>query len=181
MKGGAVFSPSLSFGLGLLSPGEARFFQNGHFLRSSCWLLLRLLPLSSFPFRWSFKNGGRFDPDSYGVFALPWVPVHMKACVCLSRVESLFPPVPWNSFTQAPVALNTKGSGAPCSQCQIPGMRTWHGAQNSHSMCKLLQYGYFSVCGPPTCWVWGCLYCIIVPPSNSMWPPLCLLEYNLFW
>ena len=32
---------------------------------------------------------GRSDQDSYGVFALPWDPAHMKACVCLSRVESL--------------------------------------------------------------------------------------------
>ena len=35
----------------------------------------------------------RSDPDSYGVSALPQDQVHMKACVHLSRVESLFPPV----------------------------------------------------------------------------------------
>jgi len=29
----------------------------------------------------------RFDPDSYGDFALPWNPVHVKVCVCLLRMR----------------------------------------------------------------------------------------------
>ena len=38
------------------------------------------------------RTAGRSDPDSYGVSALSWHPVHMKHCVCLSGVESSFPP-----------------------------------------------------------------------------------------
>ena len=35
----------------------------------------------------------RSSPGSYGVTALPWVPVHVKLCVHPPRVESLCPPV----------------------------------------------------------------------------------------
>ena len=41
----------------------------------------------------------RFDPDSHGDFALPWVPVHVKFCVHLLRMGSLSPPVLWSSCT----------------------------------------------------------------------------------
>ena len=41
----------------------------------------------------------RFDPDSYGAFASPWDPVHVKVCVRLLRMGSLFPPVLWSSCT----------------------------------------------------------------------------------
>ena len=49
----------------------------------------------------------RSDPDSYGASALPWDPVHTKACVFLSRVEFLFP---------NPVALLSIVSGSPQHQ-----------------------------------------------------------------
>ena len=62
-----------------------------------------------------------FDPDSYGVSSLPWDPVHMKTCVHLSRMESLFPPVLWSSCTQTLLALNTKCCRGSSSQYQIPG------------------------------------------------------------
>ena len=61
-----------------------------------------------------------FDPDSYGVFALPLHPVHVKVCVCLLRMGSRFPPVLWNSCTQAPLAFNARCSRGSFSQCQIP-------------------------------------------------------------
>ena len=35
------------------------------------------------------QPAGRSDPDSYGVPALPWGPVHMKSCVCPPRVQLL--------------------------------------------------------------------------------------------
>ena len=53
------------------------------------------------------RTAVRFDPDSCGDVALPWDPVHMKACVCLSRIGSPFPPVLWSSCAQAPLAYNT--------------------------------------------------------------------------
>jgi len=64
------------------------------------------------------RTAVRFDPDSYGDFALPWDPVHVKVCVCLLRMGSLFPPVPWSSCTQAPLAFNARCSGAlsPCAR-----------------------------------------------------------------
>ena len=42
-----------------------------------------------------------FDPDSYGDFALPWDPVHVKVHVRLLRMGSPFPPVLWSSCAQA--------------------------------------------------------------------------------
>ena len=70
------------------------------------------------------------DADSY---ALPWNPVHVKVCVHLSRIRSLFPPVPWSSCTQAPLAFNARCSGALSPCARSPHMRVWCVAQNSHS------------------------------------------------
>ena len=66
------------------------------------------------------RTAVRFDPESYGDFALPWDPVHMKVCMRLLRIGSLFPPVPWSSCTQAPLAFNARCSRGSFSQCQIP-------------------------------------------------------------
>ena len=73
------------------------------------------------------RNAVRSDPDSYGASALPWDPVHMKACVHLSRMGSPFPPVPWSSCTEAPLAFKARCSRECFSQCQIPrhGNLTW--------------------------------------------------------
>ena len=62
------------------------------------------------------RTAVRFDPDSYGDLALPWDPVHVKVCVHLLRMESLFPPVPWSSCTQAPLAFNARCSRGSFSQ-----------------------------------------------------------------
>ena len=64
------------------------------------------------------RTAVRFDPDSYGDLALPWDPVHVKVCVCLLRMRSLFPPVLWSSCAQAPLAFNARCSGAlsPCAR-----------------------------------------------------------------
>ena len=66
------------------------------------------------------RTAVRFDPDSYGDFALPWDPVHVKVCVHLLRMGSLFPPVLWSSCAQAPLAFNARCSRGSFSQCQIP-------------------------------------------------------------
>ena len=44
-----------------------------------------------------------------------------------------------------------------------------------------LWYSYFPVCGLPTQQVGGCLYHIIIHPTILMWPPLCLLEEDIFF
>ena len=69
----------------------------------------------------------RFDPDSYGEFALPWDPVHIKICVHLLRMGSPFLPVPWTACAHAPLTFKARCSGGSFSQCQIPmcGGLTW--------------------------------------------------------
>ena len=66
------------------------------------------------------RTAARFDPESYGDFALPWDSVHVKVCVRLLRMGSPFPPVLWSSCAQAPLAFNARCSGGSFSQCQIP-------------------------------------------------------------
>ena len=61
------------------------------------------------------RTAVRFDPDSYGDFALLWDLVHVKICVCLLRMESQ-----WSSCTQAPLAFNARCCRGSFSQCQIP-------------------------------------------------------------
>ena len=56
------------------------------------------------------RTAVRFDPDSYGDFALPWDPALVKVCVHLLRMGSLFPPVLWSSCAQAPLAFNARFS-----------------------------------------------------------------------
>lgn len=67
----------------------------------------------------SLRLSGR-SMGSYGVTALPWVPVHMKICVNCPRVESLFPQVLQRPCTQALLAFKDKCSGASPSQRQNP-------------------------------------------------------------
>jgi len=54
------------------------------------------------------KPTDRSGPDSYGVTASPWDPMHKKLWVHPQRVKSLILPVPWSSCTQALLAFNTK-------------------------------------------------------------------------
>ena len=55
------------------------------------------------------RLAGRSGPSSYGVTALPWVPVHMKPCVFHGVKEwSVFPPVLWSSCTQTLIAFKAK-------------------------------------------------------------------------
>ena len=98
-----MIPPGMLFALGLLSAdrrGGARFSQNGHFPEKGALLNIsesfafNVFPSQQATFTPLFPGGPprtaiRLDPDSYGDFALPWDPVHMKVCVCLSRMESL--------------------------------------------------------------------------------------------
>ena len=72
------------------------------------------------PDPWLLRNCLRLasrSMGSYGVTALPWVPVHMEICVRCPRVESLFPQVLRSPCTQALLAFKDKCSGASTSQC----------------------------------------------------------------
>ena len=66
------------------------------------------------------RTAVRFYLDSYGDFVLPWDPVHVKVCVHLLRMGSLFSPVPRSSCAQAPLVFNARCSWVSFSQCQIP-------------------------------------------------------------
>ena len=108
LMGGAVFPPSLLFGLGLLSPdGWGQIFPKWQppgklTLMIIRWLLLDFLlqcpaPTANHSCPPAFPGDpprptGRSDQDRYGASALPWDPVHMKPCVHPPRVELLHTP-----------------------------------------------------------------------------------------
>ena len=108
------------------------------------------------------RTASMSDPDFYGISALPWDPVHMKASMCLSRVEYPFSPVLWSSCTKAMLVLNTQCSRASSYQSQIPrgGNLTW-GSELSLpwvSLCNVVTFqsvshppdGYI-MCNRPSC------------------------------
>ena len=66
---------------------------------------------------------GTSSPGSRGITAFCWIPVHVKSCVCLPRMESLFSPVLWSSSTQVSLAFKAKCYGGSSSFCQT--LRLW--------------------------------------------------------
>ena len=111
------------------------------------------------------RSADRYDPDSYGVSALPWDPVHMKICVYPSRVESLLPPSLWSSSAPSLLALNAKCSRGSASQCQSPR----HGNLTGGSKLSRLWVSLSS------------LYHVSAPPTALMWLLLCFWGRILFW
>ena len=158
--------------------GGARFSQNGH-LQRKAWLLnipksfvSNVLPLQQATFTPVFpgcppRTVVRFDPESHGDFALPWGPVHVKVCVCLLRMGSPSPPVPWSSCAQAPLAFNARCARCSFSQCQIPTYESlmW-GSELSLLLVSLCEPVSFQSVGLPTWEVWGCLYPEIAPSTS---------------
>ena len=139
-----MFPPGLLFGLGLLSPdGCSQTFPKWSPLEKFMLMIIPKTFASNvlclhcpspttnqsppvFPGD-PLRTIGRSDEDAYGISSLHWDSTHMKACGCLSRVESLFPPVLWRSCAQGLLALNAKCSWGSFFQCQIPrcGNLTW--------------------------------------------------------
>ena len=123
--GRTVIPRRLLFALGLLSTdGWGQIFPKGthadEYYEELCFQYPS--PITShihpcFPSRTS-KTAVRFDPDSNGDFAFPWDPVHVKVCVHLLIMGSPFPPVPWSSCAQVPLALNARCSRGSFSKCQ---------------------------------------------------------------
>jgi len=134
--GGAVYlwviPPGLLFGLGLLSTdGWGQIVpkwpppEKGTLLKIPQSFASNVPPPQQATFTPLFPGGPpraavRSDPDSYGDFALPWEPVHEKACAYLLKVGSPFPPVPLSSCVQVPLAFNARCSRSSFSQRQIP-------------------------------------------------------------
>ena len=73
----------------------------------------------------------RSESDSYGDSVFLWDPVHVNVCMHLLRMGSLFPPVPWSSFTQEPWPSMPDAPGALSPNARSPGMENWNEAQNS--------------------------------------------------
>ena len=68
--------------------------------------------------------------------------------------------------------------GAPSPNATSPGVETWHRAQNSHSrrwVSITLSLWTAHLAGV------GLLISIITSPTILMWPPLCLLNYTIFF
>lgn len=63
---------------------------------------------------------------------------HVGFSVGLLRLKSLFPPVPWDSWNETPLASksNTLAAHLPCARPL--GQGPWHGAQDSHFFRKNL-------------------------------------------
>ena len=113
------------------------------------------------------RTAVKFDPDSYGDLALPWDPVRVKVCVRLLRMGCPFPPVPWSSCTQAPLAFNARCSRGSFSQCQIPAHEgLMLGSELSLLLVSLCEPVSFQSVEHPTQEAWGCLYCKIAPPTS---------------
>ena len=67
------------------------------------------------------RTTGRSDPDAYGVSALPWNPVHMKACVHL-----------WSGVFVSSSLTELLCTSTTCPHCQMlwglfpmPDLQVW--------------------------------------------------------
>ena len=94
------------------------------------------------------RPAGRSGSGSYVVTALPWVPVHVKPYVHLSRVESLFLSVLCSSCTQAPKAFKAKCSGGYSFQCQTPRLGSLMGSSELsllwENLCDIIIFQFVS-------------------------------------
>ena len=125
-----MIPPGLLFALGLLSAdGWGQIFpkwpppEKGTLLNIPESITSKVLPSQQATFTPVFpgcppRTAVKFDPDSLGDFASPWDSEHVKVYVHLLRMGSPFPPVPWSSCAQAPLAFNARCSGvlSPCAR-----------------------------------------------------------------
>ena len=79
------------------------------------------------------RTAVRSNSVFYGVSALPWAPVHMKACVCLSIMGSPIPPSHGAPAHKPYLPSMSNALGAPSPNARSPGVGTCHGAQNFHA------------------------------------------------
>ena len=129
----------------------------------------------------------RSHPDSYGVSAFPWDPVHMNVCVHLSRMGSLFHPSHGAPAHKPHWPLKPNALGLFLLVPVPQGCRPLVGLRTLTPIGESLWHSYFPVCRPPTWQVWGCLYCIIAPPISwrgllfVFWSRISfLIVYSLF-
>ena len=120
---------------------------------------------------------------SYGVTApSPWVLMHTLLCVCLPRVESLFPPVLSKSCSQIPLACKIWFSGNSSSRCWTPrlGRLSW-GSEPSLQwvgFCDIIVLQFVS--HPHSSYgIW--FDCDCPPPTVSLQLLLCLWKWGIFF
>ena len=161
-----------------------RFSQNGHLQRNPCWCIFqRALPAMFFPRHMpqsptvfpgeAPKSTVRSDPGSYGDFALPWDPVHVKVCSHHSRMGSLFPSV----LCTSPTVLQCQmlwGLFLPMLDPKACGYDV--GLRTLTPIVESLWYSYFSFCAASHPWGMVLLISCNFPSYLLMWPPVCLLE-----
>ena len=63
----------------------------------------------------------------------PWVLFHIRFCLCSLRMESLFPPVLWKSYSQILLPSRSSSLGIPSPFVGSPGREAWCGVQNLHN------------------------------------------------
>ena len=171
--------------------GGARFSQNGHLQENACWWIFpRAFPPMLFPHH-KAQSAPVFpgdpprtavwsDLDSYGDFAFPWDTVHVNICVHISRMGSLFPPVPWSSCAQDP--------GLQCQMLwglflPVPGPQAWGFDVRLRPLTPVgesLWYSYFPVCVTSHLGGIGLLISCNLPSYLLMWSPIGLLELDIF-
>ena len=154
--------PGLLFGLGLLNADWwGQIFpqwpppEKGILMNISKTFASNVLPPQQGTFTPVFPEGPprtavRFDPDSYGDFALPWDPVHVKVFVHLLRMGSPFPPVPWSTWDKC-----TSPTGLHCQMLwglflPVPDSHRWDfdvGLRTLTPVGESLRNSYFPVCG----------------------------------
>ena len=152
--GGAVISPGFVFDLGLLSADRwGRIFPKWPPLEEHMPVSTpETFASSVLPQQWSTvtpcfprrssKNCSQACPRFPWSLYFVWDPVEMKACVYLSRMGFLSPPVPWSFSTEALLPSMPDALGALSPNAIPPGMGIQCGTQNSRS-CRWVSVTQF--------------------------------------
>ena len=103
-------------------------------------------------------------------------------CLCPPRLESLFPPVLWRSYSQILLTLKARFPGDSQSLCWIARLGSPIWCLESSQQCA----NFFGVIllqsvGHPPGGYGICLYCDCAPPTISLQLLLCLWAWGIFF
>ena len=185
--GGAVFSPSLLFCLGLLSPdGWVQIFPKlPHVEEFTLMIIPKNLVSSVLPPQWATVTPC-FPRKSSKNCRHVWPRFLWSLCFALgpSAHENLCAPFKnWVSVSPFPMEFKCT-SPTGCQYQMLWALLLMSDAQAwepDMGLGTLTPAGepwrcsYFSVCGPPTQWLWDCLCHIIALPTMLIWCPFRLL------
>ena len=118
----------------------------------------------------------------WGHCSFPWVPMCTLLCVCLPRVESVFPTVLLKSCNQIPLAFKVWFSRNSSSHCRTPwlGSLMW-GSEPSLQWVDIcgISVLQFVIHTPSSYGIW--FYCDCAPLTISLWLLLCLWMWGIFF